>query len=364
MRSCTQAAHALLCLLLLIWPASGLAVEGATEINQASVQASGGFPFVISAAGKYVLTSDLIVPADTQAILLVASDVFIDLRGFRIVGPYSCSVVGCQTGLVNGIAGQQGLGRRITVTGGAVRGFSGTCVSLLGESYMSDMFVSRCGRIGVELSQGSLVRSTRVSETGRQGIRLVGETIGYGENVVYLTGLAVSQVGPESVGIDGGTAIGRNACLRGSCAPRGRRYYLTEDTFDGSQAADPTNCDAGFHFASIYEITDTTQLSYDQTRGATPLDQSEGPPALRQAWVKTGTGPSTATLAGSADCQGWTSANSNHQGSLVSLGANGTGTSNFALNLWNDPVNSTLLPWVGGTTQCILPRPIVCLEDW
>lgn len=345
-------------------PLPGAATEGATEINQASVEAAGGFPLVIAKAGNYVLTSDLVVPAAKQAIVLLASDVVIDLRGFRIAGPHTCSVGGCGIGFVNGISGSEGSGRRVTVKGGAVQGFSGACIALLGESYVSEMFVSHCGRVGIELSQGSLVRASRVTGTGRQGISLVGEHIGYAENVVYLTGLGVGSVGPESVGIDGGTALGQNVCLRGACTPRGRRYYLTSQIFEGDEAAAPGNCDAGFHFASLYEILDPTGLTYDAARGATPFsDQGEGPPAGRQAWVRTGTASQWNPLAGSANCRSWTSAQLTERGSAVSLGISNGGDFDFEVGDWNDGLRSTIPPWIGGTAQCSLGRPIFCVED-
>ena len=61
--------------------------DGAVEINQASVLAAGGFPFTISQAGKYVLTSNLTVPdVNTSGILITARHVTLDLGGFGVFG--------------------------------------------------------------------------------------------------------------------------------------------------------------------------------------------------------------------------------------------------------------------------------------
>ncbi len=350
--------------LALAWAGAAPAAEGATEINQASVLAGGGFPLVISSPGNYVLTSDLTPPASTQAISIVASDVFLDLQGFRIVGSHACSVGGCQTGTVNGISGQEGSGRRVTVKGGAIEGFSGTCIALLGESYVSEMFVSRCGRHGIQLSQGSLVRASRVTETGRQGLLLVGDEIGYSENVVFLTGLAVSSTGPESVGIDGGSALGANVCLRGGCAPRGRRYYITDETYLGNEAADPGNCDAGFHFATVYEILDPTQLTYDADRGATATDQGSGPRARLRGWIRTGSGTSGAfPRAGEANCMNWSSPSLSLHGSVVSLGGSPVGTPTLQIGNWDDGLLTLIPPWIGGTQECSFPAAVWCVED-
>lgn len=81
----------LVCLALLA-PAAH-ASDGRREINQAAVLAAGGFPFVISQPGSYLLTSDLVVPdANTTAIQVsTASGVTLDLNGFTVRGPVTCS---------------------------------------------------------------------------------------------------------------------------------------------------------------------------------------------------------------------------------------------------------------------------------
>ena len=72
------------------------AVDGVSEINQASVEASGGFPFEITQSGSYKLTGNLRVDdADTTAIWVRTNYVTVDLNGFSILGPVECSSVGC-----------------------------------------------------------------------------------------------------------------------------------------------------------------------------------------------------------------------------------------------------------------------------
>src|SRR5262245_56442078 len=93
--------------MLLATPA--LAVDGVIEINQVAVFAGGitpgdtpGFPATLSQAGSYRLTGNLDVTKmqngnpqpnseNVTAILVAADDVQIDLNGFAIIGPVTCS---------------------------------------------------------------------------------------------------------------------------------------------------------------------------------------------------------------------------------------------------------------------------------
>lgn len=54
--------------------------DGRIEINQASVEAAGGFPFTITEPGSYVLTGPLTVPAETSGLVIATSNVTIDLN--------------------------------------------------------------------------------------------------------------------------------------------------------------------------------------------------------------------------------------------------------------------------------------------
>ena len=64
-----SAATAAALFLGLLCPPAAQAIDGLIEISQAKISASGGFPYVISSADSYVLTSNLTVPgANTNAI--------------------------------------------------------------------------------------------------------------------------------------------------------------------------------------------------------------------------------------------------------------------------------------------------------
>jgi hypothetical protein len=171
---------------------------------------------------------------------------------------------------VTGISGQEGQGRYSTVRGGINTGFSGSCIALGQDSFVDEMYVSRCGGIGVQVRRGSLVRATRVRDTGRQGIRLVGAETGYVHNVVVGSGWAVDPASLEADGIDGGTALGSNVCSTGHCSPE-RQYYLTQVPVQGNFGLN-NGCAAGYHVATPYELLPVGSLAYNHRLGG------DGPP--------------------------------------------------------------------------------------
>ena len=65
-------------------PFGAFAVDGVVLINQATVMAAGNFPYTISAAGSYKLSSNLNVPSGVDGIKIAASNVTLDLNGFSI----------------------------------------------------------------------------------------------------------------------------------------------------------------------------------------------------------------------------------------------------------------------------------------
>lgn len=287
-----------LLLLALVLAPPALADDGRIEINQASIDAAGGFPLTISSPGNFLLTSDLAVPADTQAILIRTTGVSLDLRGFEIAGPFACSVAGCATGFVNGIGVDFALGggRRSTVRGGSVRGFSGTCLTVGSDSYVTEMSISSCGNNGIQGSAGSLLRANRIHDTGREGIVLAGEESGYVHNVIRASGLAL-----DTPSIRGGTSLGGNVCRDGGCSSRGRRFYLSK--FERTGATAPSACVDGFHMASLPELVGSDWLDYDSDLGQTTGDSGSGPPALItfSGWIRSG------EFASSINCSGFTS---------------------------------------------------------
>ena len=110
------------------------AADGVIEINQAIVEANGGFPYVISEPGSYNLTGNLTVPDEnTSAIEVQARYVTLDLNGFAIIGPAQCtaengSVTCSPQGTGTGVFAS--IGSLTVVRNGSVRGMGLAGVSI------------------------------------------------------------------------------------------------------------------------------------------------------------------------------------------------------------------------------------------
>lgn len=114
---------------------ASLAADGVVEISQAKVLANGGhFPFTISSPGSYRLTSNLDVTADSTnaaaaqnrvAIQINSGEVTIDLNGFAIIGPLTCTYGGSSCSLSGGtgagVNASVGLSN-ITIRNGSIYG--------------------------------------------------------------------------------------------------------------------------------------------------------------------------------------------------------------------------------------------------
>src|SRR5579871_6824042 len=127
--------HILYTMAMVLAPITASAVDGVVLINQSTVMAAGGFPYKITQPGSYRLSGNLQVTAlNTDAIDIQANNVTLDLNGFSISGPVTCTGGGASLG-----CGPSSLGKGISSTGtniivrnGSVVGFfSG--VALLGS---------------------------------------------------------------------------------------------------------------------------------------------------------------------------------------------------------------------------------------
>jgi len=163
---------AVMCVSALVFPGRLMAVDGVIEVNQARALAGGvspgdapGFPVTISVSGSYRLTGSLDVtgqptPQNVTAIEILSSakDVTVDLNGFAVVGPLSCSgnpnTCTPSSGAGDGIANLSAGSNSVTVRNGTVRGM---------------------GRIGIAIgAQSCLVENVHVLSNGTDGIYLLG----------------------------------------------------------------------------------------------------------------------------------------------------------------------------------------------
>jgi hypothetical protein len=185
---------------------SAYAVDGVKLINQATVLASGGFPYRISEPGSYQLSSNLVVSSSTDAIDITASNVMLDLNGFAISGPGSTGISdgsssitavavqnGTVSGLTNGINLQNctgcsvrqmlvntsangiTVGATALISANVVIGGSGTGTGITAGKYSSINGNTASGStFGIEAATNSAVSGNTVSNNVSVGIA-VGE---------------------------------------------------------------------------------------------------------------------------------------------------------------------------------------------
>jgi hypothetical protein len=122
--------------------------DGRIEINQAAATAGSvtpgdapGFPVTISEPGSFRLTGNLLVSSASTAISIEAQNVSLDLGGFSVAGPNSCS--GYPTNTCTTTGGNAGIvananAHQVRVENGVVRSFNGRGVWLLGASSSSE----------------------------------------------------------------------------------------------------------------------------------------------------------------------------------------------------------------------------------
>lgn len=336
--------HLAISLLTVLVALPVFAGDGRVEINQASVVEAGGFPYTINAPGSYVLTSDLIVSVDVTAISIATNDVTLDLNGFRIAGPHSCSVASCPIGIGSGVGTPPLVGgRRVSVFGGQVSGFGARCIVLGSEARVERMTVFECGQNGIAVGSGSSVIQNNVFLVGRHGI-LLQPGAAYAHNVVGNVGF--TSTGQSAIKF--GTAIAGNYCEDGSCkAVLSRRFYLSKSEYTGATA--PTGCATGFHMGSVPELLASDSLAYDAELGETTLDSGSGLPVgiVSLGWARTG------LTFDVGSCNAYTS-------------DTGTGTVAFpGLNETPD-LGATLVEVVWRTvlgTDCSAGNPVWCVED-
>jgi hypothetical protein len=173
-------------------------------------------------------------------------------------------------------------------------------------------------------------------------MRSIKKLSGVGAGVVLLLALGLLMQAQQST----------RASEKKSAAPV-RAFYLTQATFDGSQAL--TACAAGYHMASLWEIHEPSNLIYDTALGLTQDDSGSGPPS-RYGWIRTGrSASSSGQFPGVGNCNAWSSNASTDFGSAVVLSAD-----------WADIGNTSgpISPWQAQIFDCGTAAVRVwCVQD-
>lgn len=128
-----------------------------------------------------------------------------------------------------------------------------------------------------------------------------------------------------------------------------RQFYLTSALADGDEAL--TACAAGYHMASLWEITDPSNFKYNTALGKTKPDSGQGPPTNEHGWVRTGYKPDDSLTIGQANCDAWTSDHDAKNGTMAVL--------------WSDLTDDIeeVGVWTTGVFPCDIGLSVWCIED-
>lgn len=128
-------------------------------------------------------------------------------------------------------------------------------------------------------------------------------------------------------------------------------FYLTAADYNPDEAL--AACASGYHMASLWEMLDVSNLTYDTDHpdAYTQDDGGSGPPSGWNGWVRTGRNNSGSNSAGSGNCLTWTSTDSSYYGTAVRLSA-----------AW-ESAPGEIGTWDAGAYQCSLSGPVWCAQD-
>lgn len=176
----------------------------------------------ITQAGSYRLTGNLAVPANTTAIVIATGNVTLDLGGFEVKGPNTCTgypVTGCGTqDGAPGISAPSANEFLAVVRNGKVIGMAGTWIDLRGNSSSVEHVVAfYCGGTA-GIDTGFYGRVSQSHSSNNLDIRIrVGNG---GAGVLVLGPVLVTKnlsIGNAASPISGGISLGDNLCAGNLC---------------------------------------------------------------------------------------------------------------------------------------------------
>ena len=213
--------------------------EGVLEINQDCAVNGGcfpgdkpGFPVQISDSSNprsYVLTGDLLLPSGVDGIDISIANVSLNLKGFEIRGPESCTgtpVTSC-TG-----SGQHGVGSTAEgtrVVNGSVSGVASSGLTLGPRAQVSDVLVAESGGNAIAVENGSEVHNSTARRNG-------------GDGISASDGVTVKQCRTSGNG-ESGIQTSQAAVVVGSTARNNAEFGIS--VTDGSVVRDSVSRDNG-----------------------------------------------------------------------------------------------------------------------
>jgi hypothetical protein len=132
-------------------------------------------------------------------------------------------------------------------------------------------------------------------------------------------------------------------------ASLGRQFYLSDTIHNGVEAL--TACTSGYHFASIWEIADPSNLQYNTTLGELRDDNGAGPPSGSRGWIRTGFSESKDSDPGHGNCKAWRSQSSSDQGTIALL-----------IDRWDSGFQDVNV-WQASYSECSWKNHVWCVED-
>lgn len=168
-----------------------------------------------------------------------------------------------------------------------------------------------------------------------------------GLTVILVVGLLVlALLGYLVFGHEEAAASSPKTTSQGSAGMR--QFYLSSlNSYDGSNA--DTAFATGYHFASLWEILDPSNLKYNTVLGFTRLDSGSGPPTVA-GWVRTGYWSNNSpNIAGQANCNTWTTTSD-------------YGTSAGLVSNWNAGTEDMHV-WEVFSPECSGTGRVWCVED-
>jgi hypothetical protein len=132
----------------------------------------------------------------------------------------------------------------------------------------------------------------------------------------------------------------------------GRHFYLTNVDYTPNTAT--TACTSGYHMASLWEILDVSNLTYDYNHPAatTKADSGYGPPSFWYGWVRTGGDSSGSSTTGIGNCLNWTSVSASDYGVSIRLS-----------QTWKTAPGD-IFTWNTTSFSCDTIGPVWCVGDF
>lgn len=161
--------------------------------------------------------------------------------------------------------------------------------------------------------------------------------------VLFLCGAAVTKH-PESAQ----AAVATTYIPRGA----GRHFYVSSSNYPTTTVK--TACASGYHMASLWELYDVSNLTYDYDHPAarTQADSGYGPPSYWYGWVRTGYNSSGDSTTGTGNCLNWSNTDSGYYGVSVRLS-----------RTW-ETAPGDMGPWDATSFPCNSTGPVWCVGDF